>query len=443
MTYLEKIAERAASMHLGSIPDAVQDKLKASLLYTLVMALTGHDPADHFWAGLLRAHPSAPQSTLLVDGRPFSMADAAFLNAALACVRGQNDTFTEAVAHPGCVAIPAVLAVAQHRGATGAQVLEALAAGYETLASIAAPISSAVVSRGFRATSVFGVFVSAAAVARLLQLDVRQTAHALAIATQQAAGTMQCWEEGTPEWRIQVGQASRAGVFAALAAAEGCTASKHALEGRSGFYRCFAGMVPEALETSAWRSLDLVFKPYPGCLINQGPLHLLQTLMRREHLAGSDIRSVIVHLPPQNANYPGVASHGPFPDRTGAVMSAPFMLEMLLRNGTLRHHDFDRHYGPDPLHAASGRIMVREEAALPTWGNRLVLEANDGRLWEGRHDDQSCFAFGWDEVTALLDLVVGEWPFADSMHRYSELRHRIAGIAAEPDVRRLMTLCTA
>ncbi len=443
MTHLETLAQRAATIQCATLPDAVRQKIKASLLYTLVMALTGHDARDSFWSGLLRVHAQVPEATLLVEGRSCAMADAAFLNAALACVRGQNDTFTDAVAHPGCVAVPAVLAVAQHRGATGAQVLEALAAGYETMAALAAPVSSAVVARGFRATSVFGVFASTAAVARLLQLDVQRTAQALAIATQQAAGTMQCWEEGTPEWRIQVGQASRAGVFAALAAAEGCTAATQALEGRSGFYRCFAGQVPESLDVSTWHSERLVFKPYPGCLINQGPVHLLRGIVQRHALAHRDILRVEVRLSPQNAQYPGVDSYGPFADRVGAVMSAPFMLETVLRQDTIRHRDFDDHHGLGPLHAASHRVTVQADAALPTWGCRVLVHTAGGRVLEDAQDDQSCFAFGWDEVTQLLEGVVEEWPFPDGARRHAALRDAIHDLERQPGVHGLLALCTA
>jgi 2-methylcitrate dehydratase PrpD len=440
MTYLEAVSDYIVSIEYQNIPEDVLRKIKASVLYALVMGLTGHDEDDTFWKGLGLIHPEVGEASLLVSGAPRSAADAAFINAALICVRGQNDTFTQAVAHPGCVAIPAVLAVAERIGSGGRAILTSLVAGYEVLAKLGAPAANQAVGRGFRATSVFGVFASAAAVARLLGLDRIQTAHALSIASQFAAGTMQCWEEGTPEWRLQIGNASRAGVLAAFAARNGLTASAQALEGKSGFYHCFCGSVP-TLDLSGWATPALVYKPFPGCLINQGPIHVLRAILGQQHIAPAAVRQVVVRLSPQNANYPGVANHGPFVQQTGAVMSGPFMLEVILREGALRQEHFETLYGEDPIHAASARVVVQADAALPTWGCAVTVHLDDGRSFEERIEDQSCFAYGWDEVVAVLDMLVEEWPFADAATRYAAMKRLVDGFEREAGVDALMRLC--
>lgn len=440
MALAARIADRFAHLQLAHVPPAVVAKVKASLLYTLSMGMAGWSADDAFWQALAGGFPQVRQASTLVTGQPLAAADAAFVNAALMCVRGQNDTYQEAFAHPGCVAVPAVLAVAEQTGANGHDVLAGLVAGYETLYALAAPVAAEVVEGGFRATSVFGVFPSAMSVARVLGLDAAQAGHALSIASQFASGTMQVWEEGTPDWRLQVAHASRSGLVAARLAERGLTGAAQALEGKSGFYQCFARRIPEA-DLAGWHSEKVVYKPFPGCLINQGPLHVLRALLREHGVAQHNVRRVDVVLSPRNANYPGIRTRGPFADRTGAVMSAPFMLEVMLQEGTLRQSDFDR-YASGPLHAASERIQVEEDASLPTWGCRVTLHTEDGRALTGSIDDQSCFAYGWDGVTAVLDGIAGEWPAPDAAARYAALRDAVWALDSAPDVHALMRLCT-
>jgi len=440
MALAARLGARFAPLQLADVPPPVVAKVKASLLYTLSMGMAGWSAGDRFWHALAGGFAQAGEASTLVTGRRLAAADAAFANAALMCVRGQNDTYQEAFAHPGCVTVPAVLAVAEHTRASGADVLAALVAGYETLYALAAPVAADVVEGGFRATSVFGVFPSAIAVARVLGLDAVQSGHALSIASQFASGTMQVWEEGTPDWRLQVGQAARSGVVAARMAECGVTGSAQALEGKSGFYKCFARHVPE-VDIDGWHSEKVVYKPFPGCLINQGPLHVLRALLRQHGLAAGDVRRADVVLSTRNANYPGTRNYGPFSDRTGAVMSAPFMLEAMLQQGTLRQGDFDR-FAADPLHDASRRVQVADDPAMPTWGCRVTLHMADGRSFTDMIEDQSCFAYDWDGVTTVLDSIAGEWPAPDAARRYAALRDTVWALDSAPDLRALMRLCT-
>ncbi|CAN5339561.1 MmgE/PrpD family protein [soil metagenome] len=442
-SFATALARRIDGVGLASTPDSIVWRIKAALLNYTLLSVTGYSDADVTWRAVREALSAPGMASVMVTGERRSAGEAAFLNGSLACVRGQNDTHPASFAHPGCVCIPAVLAVAQVRHLSGKQVLEALIAGYETLAYVAHDAADATVARGLRATSVYGPIASAAAVAKLIGLTVDQVATALSLATQFSAGTMQCWAEGSPEWRLQVGHASRAGIDAAHLAEAGMSASAAAFEGKSGFYRAFADnrhSVPSAGFGNGWAIERVQFKPLPGCLINQGPVQSLLELMSAHGLKAGDIDKVDVTFSPQNANYPGTAEYGPFEQATGAVMSAPFMLTAAMRDETLTKDVFDREFGASPIHASSRRVTVESDASFSTWTSRVDLVLKDGRRLDATFDDPSAFEPGWQDTVKLLSRMLGEWQVADAPSRFARLQTLIGAFETAPDVDPLLRL---
>jgi 2-methylcitrate dehydratase PrpD len=433
------LAERIDGFDLATLPPEVRERARTCLLYTLAMTVAGQ--ADDATARATRsAFDAGGPARVLVHGDRRSAAAAAYVNGALASSRGQNDTHPGSVAHAGCIVVPAVLALAQARGIGGARVLEALVAGYEMLPTIAQDVAGEVVARGARATAVFGPIVSAAACARLIGLDVERTAHALSIATQYSGGTMQCWAEGTPEWRVQVGRSASGGIECALLAENGMVGASEAFEGASGFYRTVCGRVP-VLTDHAWHLGEMVFKPYPGCLINQAPVHLVLEILRSNGLTASDVDAVEVAMAERDARYPGVDQYGPFEQPTGAVMSLAFMVEVALRDGGLTKAHFDRSYGPDPVHAASRRVRLVVEPERAPWSFGIRVLTRDGRVFTASMPDQQGFAFGWSETVRMLGPLCEEWSLPDAAARFASLVEAVSTIERAPDVNAIVDPC--
>ena len=117
----------------------------------------------------------------------------------------------------------------------------------------------------------------------------------------------------------------------------------------------------------------MVYKPLPGCLINQGPLYQLLTLQRQHHFVAEDVKSITVTLSPRNADYPGTKNYGPFDSPTGAIMSCAFMLATGLRDGTLKITDFDQHYGVGTIHDLSRCVIVQAAEGMSDWGSKVVV----------------------------------------------------------------------
>ena len=92
---------------------------------------------------------------------------------------------------------------------------------------------------GFHNQGTTGVFVAAAAAARMLQLDAQQTRHALGIAGSQAAGLMAV-QDGAMTKSFHSGRAAQSGVYGALLAQSGYTGIPDVLDGAYGtFFSAF------------------------------------------------------------------------------------------------------------------------------------------------------------------------------------------------------------
>ena len=112
------------------------------------------------------------------------------------------------------------------------------------------------------------------------------------------------------------------------------------LEGAAGFARAFAGEQPadafaEPWELGErWRILDVIYKPYPVCNINQSPVELAVAMVNEHDLAVDEIASVRCFLNPSDRSYPGTLNEGPFSDVGATLMSAPFCVAIALKHRT-------------------------------------------------------------------------------------------------------------
>jgi 2-methylcitrate dehydratase PrpD len=440
VTYAADLADYTSALTYAALPDHIVEKAKTCLLYGLCMGVAGYDADDQFLLGLKAAAGAPGTSTLLVEGERCSAGDAAFINGALLAARGQNDTYTPITAHLGCVVIPAVLAVAEERDSSPREMLAALVAGYEVAAKVGAGAADMAISRGFRATSIFGVFGATAAAGRLIGLSPAQLANAFAFAANFASGVTQCWSDSTMEWRLQVAHASRCGVMAALIAQRGAAGAARAFEGEKGFYRAFSDAVP-ALNLNGWAMENVIFKPYPGCAFNQGSVHTLISTLSVNGIDGNAVAGVEVVLNPSDLAYPGVSAYGPFAAPSGAIMSLPFMMAVALKDQTILSRRFREWYGPGEVHDLSREIILSPDNSLKPWAARLAIHLHDGRTHVVEFAGPSDFAFGWSETVALLSKLTPEWPLPGAPRRFDQLQRCVSRFGDMLGVKDLLEPC--
>jgi 2-methylcitrate dehydratase PrpD len=132
---------------------------------------------------------------------------------------------------PGAVVVPAALHVGASVGASGANVLRAVVAGYEVLVEAGLRFGGpALYAAGWWPTALFGGLGAAAAAAVLLDLDEDSTVHALALAAAPMGGLLSADVLGDAHYLL-TGAAAARGVQAAHAAAAGMTGSETLLDG--------------------------------------------------------------------------------------------------------------------------------------------------------------------------------------------------------------------
>ena len=190
-----------------------------------------HEAADAALAAVAMLQP-APQASVLGRHDKVDMGSAALVNGITSHTFDFDDTHLKTIIHPAGPVASAVLALAEHTGSTGRELIDALVIGIDVSCRVGNAMYPDHYDRGWHITGSTGTLGAAAACARLLKLDVQQSAMALGIAASQPVGMRE--QFGTMTKPFHPGGAARAGLMSALLASKGFTASPKALEAPRG-----------------------------------------------------------------------------------------------------------------------------------------------------------------------------------------------------------------
>src|ERR1700761_8528429 len=260
-----------SAMTLERIPEDLIVRTKALILDHLGVSLYG---ASLEWCRIVRETlglEGARGASSIYGGGLTSARNAALINGTAGHAIELDDAHDESLSHPGCVVIPAALAVAELQESTGAEFLAAVVAGYEAQGRIGATLSSSLIKQGYHPTAQIGVFGAVTAAAKLLKLPEREFTWAFGLAGSMASGIMKFTQdpEGTMVKRLHAGMPAERGVLAAQLASRGFTGPRNIIEGDFGYATTFA----EGADLSRiTRNLGEVFeitkisvKLYPCC----------------------------------------------------------------------------------------------------------------------------------------------------------------------------------
>ena len=190
-----------------------------------------HEAADAALAAVQLLQPAA-QASVLGRAEKVDMASAALLNGITSHTFDFDDTHLKTIIHPAGPVASALLALAEHTGASGRALIDALVLGIDVSCRVGNAMYPEHYDRGWHITGSTGTLGSAAACARLLGLSPQQTAMALGIAASQPVGVRE--QFGTMTKPFHPGAAARAGLMSALLASQGFSASPKALEAPRG-----------------------------------------------------------------------------------------------------------------------------------------------------------------------------------------------------------------
>ena len=238
-----------------------------------------------------------PEATVLASRLRSSMPNAALANGTMGHALDYDDF--GGFGHPTVAIFPSLLALGEKIGASGRDLLEAYVIGCELGIALDKGTKYQQMARGFHSTAVLGRIASAAACAKLLKFDQRQTATALGIAGSMAGGLIHNF--GTMTKPLHAGMTARDGVMAAQLAGMGLTAGQQVLEHPVGFTNTIIGEGTYDLDEIAgglgkpFRTQDdLMIKKYPACGGNHGMLDTILGLMREHKFDYRDVESLDV-----------------------------------------------------------------------------------------------------------------------------------------------------
>jgi len=375
------LAQRVTA--LEELPPEIRERARQSLLDWFGVTLGGcrEDAPTALLAILPPAEPADPQSAGAVghDAR-LSALDAALLNGTSSHVLDFDDVNLAFLGHASVAVLAAVLALAEQRDLPVAGVVTAYVAGYETACRLAAAVGPEPYLRGFHATGTGGTFAAAAACARLLGLDARQTAQALGIAASQAAG-LKC-NFGTMTKSLHAGKACQSGMLAALLAARGFTADRDAIGAGQGFAAAFGGDIDaSAALGDGWHLRDNLFKHHASCFFTHSTIEGLLELKRSRPFAVEDVEEIEIHVSDVELGTCVIPEPA-----TGLEVkfSLPHLAAMaILGRSTARIDDSD---ATDPEAVALRSRVVLTRDGEPGAATRVELRLGDGTRLSAAHD---------------------------------------------------------
>ena len=336
----------------------------------------------------------AGTSTVLGRGTILPARFAAFLNGMAIHADDFDDTQLAVLpdrvygllTHPTAPVLPAVLALAEREGGSGADLLAAYLVGVEVECAVAESINPRHYEAGFHSTGTAGTFGAAAGAARLLGYDARQTAAALSLAGSQASGLRENF--GTMTKPFHAGRAAESGLLAASLAGQGFTTAPNILEARRGFFSAAGGGYDPAKITDQlgdpWTFADpgVSIKPYPSGSLTHPAMTAFLDLMRAHDLRAEDVAEVSVGT---NRHMPNALIHHRPTDQPGRQVQHGVLHRHPAAARPRRTRRVPRRGGARPRGEGHHR-----EGALPRGpGSRRRRVQHHDQHHPGAHDDGS------------------------------------------------------
>jgi 2-methylcitrate dehydratase len=232
-----------------------------------------------------------PTATLVGGGRA-SVDQAAFFNAVLVRYPDLLDTYLTVggLCHPADN-FGAVLAVAEHVNAGGADFLLALAVAYEIGCRFSAQVP--VMARGLNHALQLAMSVAAGS-AKLLGLDADQTANAIATSTADNVSLAAVHSEPVSNWKgISPAITGMRAVYTTMLAGRGVTGPKSLFEGPNGLVQLFGQPIDFHTADRKLASVGQTYlKQYCALIHGQAIINAVLAIRTDNNLHGADVARV-------------------------------------------------------------------------------------------------------------------------------------------------------
>lgn len=367
MNVTEQLVARLIGTDYASLPvDAVDMAKQVCLDGIAVMIAGAREPlgVGRITLDYVRELGGTPEASVVAGGFRTSALNAAYANGTL-CHALDFDNTSIPVNHPTSAALPAILAIAERKRASGQEVLAAIVLAFEVQGRMRLATRAIGANSIFHKPGVSGLMGAATGAGKLLGLDAKSFCHAFGIAGSRAGSITV--NTGTMTKASHAGHGARMGVEAALLAARGWTAHADVF-GSGKFFETFYCEKPHEPELflknfgAPCYMIDpgVGFKKYPSNYFTHRAIDAALELRARHDLKPERIERVAIDFP----NFPHVARA----PKTGldGKFSVQYCTALALLDGRVSVESFSdaRRFAAD-MEAMLGRTHVNLRDDIP------------------------------------------------------------------------------
>ena len=400
-TLAHQLADYACAIRFEDLSKDVVHEAKRRVIDSLGCALGAWKEEPCAIARKVASNFSAEEGSTIIGTNHKAPPDwAAFANGC--CIRyfDYNDTYlSKEPAHPSDN-ISAALAVAESVGASGRELITAIALAYEVQCRFCDAAS--IRARGWDHVT-YGAFSTALASAKLMKLDSKRTRHAVNIAGVAGAAMRQARVGELSHWKgVAFANAARHGVFSALLARAGMTGPGPIFEGQMGFEKQLGvslGNVAEKFavpfaktgDGPASMILRTSIKFWPAEYHSQSAIEA--ALFLRNQIGGVEVKSMRIESHDASVDIIGSEPEKWRPEtRETADHSLPYITAIALIDGEVTEKQFQPERFSDPkIWKFLENVKVERNAELSALypdavANIVHVDLVDGRRLTKRVD---------------------------------------------------------
>lgn len=386
-----QVARYAAAASGLALPPKVVERTKLHLLDSIAAIVSG---------AALDAGRTGQRYAQSVDGRAVAsilgttlrapLVEAALANGMAAHADESDDSHEDSQTHPGCGVVPAAMVAAESYTSSGAELLRAVALGYEMTIRFARALGAAMTFKSSSLSShAYGpLFGAGYAAGSLMRFDERQFHILLNYLAQEASGLT--------TWRLDQAHTLKSYVFAGMPASNGVKVAAMVRAGFSGD--------GDALDRSNRNMLDAISpNPAPGALMDgigeryaimetdikmypvgypiASPLAALEKIIAMPGFRGVDTVELRVFY--HEDWYKVIGDETRMPD-----VNMRYCLAVTLLDGRLTFaaaHDAERMRAPDVLAMGLRIRMLPPKSYLDRFAARIEIDAG-GRTFAAEQD---------------------------------------------------------
>ncbi len=389
----EAISKWVANISYDDLPDDIVESTRLRVLDVIGLSIAGTQTA--FGISVRQAATLYPGDEARLWGSTdrTSAIGAAFVNGALSQALEYDDTHNESIVHMSSPAVAAALALGDRTGASGRDLITAIAVGNEISARVGSVAPQQFHKRGFHPSGLFAPFGVCWIASRLLKLTPEQMTAAAGITGSFAAGLIQCWVDGTQSKFLHPGWAAQSGIAAAVLGQTGVTGPAEVFEGRFGLFASHLQAPTPAPDFErltgglgrTWDSRNASFKPFPAAHVIHPYIDAALRLRARYDLTPETIARVVCPVAPYIVGIvcePLAEKRRPLTDSHGRV-SLQFTLAEALARGRIGKDAYAESSLRDPaILALADRVEFAIDPTMPgseRFKGVVEIETTDGR----------------------------------------------------------------